>query len=46
MFRTQTGTMQAAFLIMGAAGVVGAVAAFLIAAARRDGGTPAVAAAA
>jgi MFS family permease len=44
MFRTQAGTMQAAFLIMGAAGVVGAVTAFLIASARRGGGTPAIAA--
>jgi len=45
LLRVQTGAMQGAFLLMGAAGIVGAIAAILIAASRRDGGTPVAAAA-
>lgn len=41
LFRVQTGAMQGAFLIMGAAGVVGAVAAFLLAVTRHGGDNPA-----
>lgn len=41
LFRVQTGAMQGAFLVMGAAGVVGAVAAFLLAVTRRGGSNPA-----
>jgi MFS family permease len=44
LFRVQTGAMQGAFLIMGAAGVVGAIAACLLAVTRRRGDSPAHAA--
>ncbi|MFD1949781.1 MFS transporter [Sphingomonas arantia] len=46
LFRAQTGAMQSAFLIMGATGVAGAIAAFVFAASRRGGGIPAAARAA